>query len=120
MAEIWAFIAQDSEPAADAFVHQLNRKFEPLREFPEMGAARDQLAPGLRALPFRDYVIYYLAEPDALVIVRVLHGARDARAIFWTKVDAEGRTGEMALTKDFKETVKVSLSGQIEWARPGS
>jgi toxin ParE1/3/4 len=82
LAEIWAFIAADSPPAADAFVQQIIGKFEPLRQFPELGAAREQLAPGLRALPYRDYVIYYLAEPDALVIVRVLHGARDARAIF--------------------------------------
>jgi toxin ParE1/3/4 len=63
-------------------VRQITAKFEPLRQFPEMGPAREQLAPGLRALPYRDYVVYYLAEPDELVIVRVLHGARDARAIF--------------------------------------
>ena len=61
---------------------QITAKFEPLRQFPEMGSAREQLAPGLRALSYRDYVIYYLAAPDELVIVRVLHGARDARAIF--------------------------------------
>jgi toxin ParE1/3/4 len=53
-----------------------------LRQFPEIGAAREQLAPGLRAIPHREYVIYYFAKPDELVIVRVLHGARDARAIF--------------------------------------
>jgi toxin ParE1/3/4 len=47
-----------------------------------MGAVRAQLAPDLRAIPHRDYVIYYFAKPDELVIVRVLHGARDARAIF--------------------------------------
>jgi toxin ParE1/3/4 len=63
-------------------VRQISAKFEPLRQFPEMGPAREQLAPGLRALPHRDYVIYYVAEHDELVIVRVLHGARDARAIF--------------------------------------
>ncbi|MGP0092586.1 MAG: type II toxin-antitoxin system RelE/ParE family toxin [Xanthobacteraceae bacterium] len=61
--------------AADAFVWQITGKFEPLRQFPELGAAREQLAPGLRALPYRNYVIYYLAEADELVIVRVLHGA---------------------------------------------
>jgi toxin ParE1/3/4 len=72
----------DSPRAADAFVGQIAAKFEPLRQFPEIGATREQLAPGLRALPYRDYVIYYLAQPDELVIVRVLHGARDARAIF--------------------------------------
>jgi toxin ParE1/3/4 len=82
LAEIWAFIAEDSPRAADAFVQQIIGKFEPLRQFPELGVTREQFAPGLRALPHRDYVIYYLAEPDALVIVRVLHGARDARAIF--------------------------------------
>ena len=63
-------------------MHEIVDKFEPLRQFPEMGAAREQLAEGLRAMPYRDYVIYYLAEPNALVIARVLHGARDARAIF--------------------------------------
>jgi toxin ParE1/3/4 len=63
-------------------VQEIVAKFEPLRQFPEMGVAREQLAEGLRAIPYRDYVIYYLVAPDALVIARVLHGARDARAIF--------------------------------------
>jgi plasmid stabilization system protein ParE len=43
-------------------VRQIVAKFEPLRQFPEMGAAREQLAEGLRAIPYRDYVIYYLIE----------------------------------------------------------
>jgi toxin ParE1/3/4 len=82
LADIWAFIAEGSLEAADAFVRQINAKFEPLRQFPEMGAGREQLSPGLRALPYRDYVIYYLVEGDELIIVRVVHGARDAKAIF--------------------------------------
>jgi toxin ParE1/3/4 len=82
LAEIWAFIAEDSPTAADTFVREIVAKFEPLRQFPEMGAAREQLAEGLRAIPYRDYVIYYFDESDALVIARVLHGARDARVIF--------------------------------------
>ena len=57
-------------------------KFEPLRQYPEMGATREHLAEGLRAIPYHDYVIYYFTESDALVIARVLHGARDARVIF--------------------------------------
>jgi toxin ParE1/3/4 len=63
-------------------VREIVAKFEPLRQFPEMGAAREQLAEGLRAIPYRDYVIYYFTESDALVIARVLHGARDAKVIF--------------------------------------
>jgi toxin ParE1/3/4 len=63
-------------------VREIVAKFEPLRQFPEMGAAREQLAEGLRAMPYRDYIIYYFTESDALVIARVLHGARDAKVIF--------------------------------------
>jgi toxin ParE1/3/4 len=44
--------------------------------------ARGKLAPGLRALAHRDYLIYYQPTESEIIILRVLHGARDARAIF--------------------------------------
>ena len=47
-----------------------------------MGVARDDLGPGLRALPFRDYIIFYRDEPRGVIVVRVLHGARDIGALF--------------------------------------
>jgi toxin ParE1/3/4 len=68
--------------AANAFIHELESKFEPLCHAPEMGEARDYLQTGMRAFPYRKYVIYYAPTDDELIIVRVLHGARDARAIF--------------------------------------
>ena len=55
--------------------------FEPLRHFPLSGPTRDQLAPGLRVTFHSPYAIYYLPRPDALVIVRVIHGARDMAAL---------------------------------------
>jgi len=48
---------------------------------PHLGPARDQLAPGLRVTFHKSYAIYYRRLADALVIVRVLHGARDVAAI---------------------------------------
>lgn len=39
---------------------------------------------GLRRVPiqrFKDYQLFYLAGPEELVVVRVLHGSRDIRAI---------------------------------------
>ncbi|CAO3405292.1 hypothetical protein [Azospirillum palustre] len=39
------------------------------------------MAPGLRVTFHRAYAIYYRPLPDAVVIVRVLHGARDAASI---------------------------------------
>ena len=47
-----------------------------------MGTKRDHLVPGLRALFFRDYVIYYMINDSEIIIVRVLHGSRDVEAIF--------------------------------------
>jgi toxin ParE1/3/4 len=52
-----------------------------LRHFPFSGPARHQLAPGLRVTFHSPYAIYYLAQPDAVVIVRVIHGARDIAAL---------------------------------------
>jgi len=54
----------------------------PLVAFPNMGVVRGDLQEGLRALIFRDYVIFYIDEPERLLIVRVLHGSRDMPAVF--------------------------------------
>ena len=70
-----------SEEIATRFVIAIEAHFEPLRHFPLSGAARAQLAPGLRVTFHSQYAIYYLPLPDALVIVRVLHGARDVAAL---------------------------------------
>jgi toxin ParE1/3/4 len=39
------------------------------------------LAPGLRVTFRGAYAIYYMPLPDAIVIIRVLHGARDVAAL---------------------------------------
>jgi toxin ParE1/3/4 len=42
---------------------------------------REHFAPGLRAAFSGNYAIYYVHDERELVIVRVLHGARDAAAL---------------------------------------
>ena len=54
---------------------------EPLRLFPLAGPRRESLAPGLRVTFHSPYVIYYTPQPDAVVVIRVLHGARDVAAL---------------------------------------
>ena len=44
---------------------------------PMMGRARPEIAPDLRSLPFKRYVIYYLPLHDGIDVVRILHSARD-------------------------------------------
>jgi toxin ParE1/3/4 len=59
----------------------LQAHFEPLRHFPLSGPARPALAPNLRVTFHRRYAIYYRPQRDTIVIVRVLHSARDVAAI---------------------------------------
>lgn len=62
-------------------MHKLRERFEPLLSHPELGPARDHLAPGLRVHFFRDYAFYYHYTDTEVNIIRVLHGARDAHAL---------------------------------------
>ena len=52
-----------------------------MRHFPLSGPSREQLAPGLRVTFHQPYAVYYTALDDAVLIIRVLHGARDVAAL---------------------------------------
>ena len=76
------YIAEDSVTRADAFIDDVDAKFHLLAEQPMIGRGREELAPGVRSLPFGRYVIFYEVIPDGIAIVRVLHGARDLGLLF--------------------------------------
>ena len=80
--EIGDCIADDSLAAADRWVDRLDEQFRVLASQPMMGRARDELAPGLRSLPFGRYVVFYVPLDGGIDVVRVLHGARDVDAVF--------------------------------------
>jgi toxin ParE1/3/4 len=82
LAEIWDYIADDSEARADAFIETIDHKFHALAAQPNMGRGRDELAGSLRSLPVGRYVIFYRPIPGGVEIIRVLHGSRDLDAIF--------------------------------------
>ncbi len=46
-----------------------------------MGTTRDQLGSELRVTFHHPYAIYYQVSKQELIIIRILHGARDAVAI---------------------------------------
>ena len=52
-----------------------------LLDFPLAGPSREQLATGLRVAFQGKYAIYYAPNQAELVVVRVLHGARDSAAM---------------------------------------
>ena len=82
LAEIWDYIADDSEARADAFIDLLDGKIHTLARRPHMGRAREELAEGLRSFPVGRYIIFYRPMPKSIEIIRVLHGARDLHALF--------------------------------------
>jgi toxin ParE1/3/4 len=81
LAEIWAYIADDSVVHADAFTALIDRKFKTLARRPNIGRARPELATDLRSLAVGNYVIFYMPFSKGVEVVRVLHGARDLEAV---------------------------------------
>ena len=75
--DVWLYVARDSMAAADRLVARLMEASRPLRDFPELGIARDDLSPGLRALQVGAYLLFYFRRPEGITIERILHGSRD-------------------------------------------
>jgi len=81
LAEIWDYVADDSEARADTFVEKIDEKFKTLAARPYIGRKRDELGEDLRSFPVGRYIIYYRPLPDGVEVIRVLHGARDLNAM---------------------------------------
>jgi toxin ParE1/3/4 len=75
--DIWLFIARYSVAAADKFLDRIEERCRMLVAFPEIGAVREDIGPGVRVLTVDRYLVLYRARRDRVDIVRVLHGARD-------------------------------------------
>lgn len=80
--DIWVFIAQKSPMAADRFLDTINEKCHLLGDAPELGARREELAPGLRSFPIGNYTIFYRPIQNGIEIIRVLSSFRDIDPIF--------------------------------------
>lgn len=75
--EIWEFIADHDELAADRYIDHLRDRALELLHFPELGRARNEIQPGLRSLLARNHLLFYRAESQEVQILRILHGSMD-------------------------------------------
>jgi toxin ParE1/3/4 len=66
---------------ATRLIKKINDDAQIFCHLPQSGPTRDQLGKGLRVGFSESYAVYYMASETELIIVRVLHGARDAVAI---------------------------------------
>ena len=76
--EITAFsVAQFGVEVAGDYLTGFELVCELLREFPEMAAIYPRVRPEMRCLIYRSHRIFYQTDEDQVLVVRVLHHARD-------------------------------------------
>ncbi|MCF6286456.1 MAG: type II toxin-antitoxin system RelE/ParE family toxin [Candidatus Hydrogenedentes bacterium] len=80
--EIWSYIARDNMDAADALIDNIETKVKLLADNPRIGAARDEIAKGLRLFTLGNYALLYREIPGGIELVRVVHGARNLPGLF--------------------------------------
>ena len=82
--EIWNFIdvERQNPNAASRQVEMIYNKFCILAENPLLGELRKDLGRELRSFTAGNYAIIHRPSTDEIEIARVVHGARDIRAIF--------------------------------------
>jgi len=78
-----AYLAERSEAAALRLADQLENAFLLIAQYPGLGRSRAEYSAldGLRFWTTAGYLIAYLSERSPILILAVLHGARDAESI---------------------------------------
>jgi plasmid stabilization system protein ParE len=80
---IWDHVARDSAAAADKVEADLHAAMRLLAEFPGLGHGRREVKDArYRFWRVHSYLVAYRLDGRTLVVVRVLHGARDLRQVF--------------------------------------
>lgn len=80
--DIWQYISERDEEAAEKFIRDLIGKFQLLAENKEIGKRQDDFIVEMRMFPFINYNIYYFTNDDGVEIYRVLHGRRNIEELF--------------------------------------
>lgn len=76
------FIARDNPARAITFLHELRERCLGLTDFPERFPLVPRYEPqGVRRCSHGNYVIFYRAEKQAVVVIHILNGALDYAAV---------------------------------------
>jgi toxin ParE1/3/4 len=82
---IWLYTARESGSidTATRIISAITDRFALFAKFPFIGRSlEDNLRPNVRTFPVRQYLIFYSTRPGEVRILRVIHSARDAFAVF--------------------------------------
>jgi toxin ParE1/3/4 len=75
--EIWNYIADDNERAADKILSRIEDILRMLSENPNAGRIRPELAPALPSFPLTNYILFYRPIEAGIELVRVLSSRLD-------------------------------------------
>ena len=75
--QIFSYVAERNQFAADNIIEAIDSKFEQLSRFPFIGRERTSLAEGLRSIVARTHLIFYTVERERITIVREIDGRMD-------------------------------------------
>lgn len=73
-------LAQFGEEAGEAYMHGFDKAFSLLRDHPHAGAAAPEYGKAYRCLVHQRHRIFYTVRDEKVLVVRILHHARDAKA----------------------------------------
>ena len=82
--EIISFIAADDPNAAEKIALKIERDLELLSENPQLGRIprdEDIKKMGYRFLVVQNYIIFYTIEAKIIFVHRIIHGARNYKAL---------------------------------------
>ena len=80
--EIFEYIVSSNAMAALAQDDKLRATIGLLASTPYAGRSRDEVGHNVRSLAVKNHVLFYRPHAKEVVVLRVLHGARDLEAIF--------------------------------------
>jgi toxin ParE1/3/4 len=74
--EIARRIAADNQDRAVTYILELRERCVAIDERPEAYRLREQYGKGVRVVPHGRYLIFYSSRDSAVVVERIIHGAR--------------------------------------------
>ena len=82
--QIWLYIAEENEQAADRLITRIETVVDRLADFPRSAPARHDIGQDIRGLTVGNYLVVYRVDEasHAVALLRVLDGRRDLSAIF--------------------------------------
>jgi toxin ParE1/3/4 len=76
------YIVSDNPVRALSFLRELRAQCQRITLNPPGYRLRPELGDGIRSCAHGHYVIFFESDSNAVLIVRILHGARDIPAVF--------------------------------------